>query len=220
MYYKGQSSARLQDSTQRGNGTELLVVEGESAARSVAAVRHAQLQGVLPLQGKPLNAWQATEARVLASQLYQQLADALGLPNAVQQGDAPRYEKLLLLLDPDADGIHIGALLLLYLWRWQPQLILQQRVWMVRAPMVSLEMLDADTGEISFHHAYTPAHARELQQHRESQGLALRMRHGYRGLGSLPSELLHDSCVHPDTRQASVVTPDEVQLVIEVFGGA
>ena len=80
MYYKGQSSARLQDSTQRGSGTELLIVEGESAARSVAAVRHVPTQGVLPLQGKPLNAWQASVARVRASPLYQQLADALGLP--------------------------------------------------------------------------------------------------------------------------------------------
>ena len=220
MYYKGQSSARLQDSTQRGSGTELLIVEGESAARSVAAVRHVPTQGVLPLQGKPLNAWQASEARVRASPLYQQLADALGLPDAVQQGDAVRYERLLLLLDPDADGIHIGALLLLYLWRWQPDLLTQGRLWMVRAPMASLEMLDADSGEISFHHAYTPAHARELQQHREQQGLVLRMRHGYRGLGSLPPELLHQSCVDPATRQASVVTQADLRQVIEVFGGS
>ena len=208
MYYKGQSSARLQDSTQRGSGTELLIVEGESAARSVAAVRHVPTQGVLPLQGKPLNAWQASEARVRASPLYQQL------------GEAARYERLLLLLDPDADGIHIGALLLLYLWRWQPDLLTRGRVWMVRAPMASLEMLDADSGEISFHHAYTPAHARELQQHREQQGLVLRMRHGYRGLGSLPPELLHQSCVDPATRQASVVTQADLRQVIEVFGGS
>ena len=114
-YYRGQASAMLLDSQQHGPEAELLLVEGESAAQSVAAVRQSLRQAVLPLQGKPLNAWKAGRDKVLASPLYRQLAAALGLPDAVSCSDADvgrlRYGRILLLFDPDADGIHIGATL-------------------------------------------------------------------------------------------------------------
>ena len=68
------------DSRRHGAGCELFLVEGESAAGAASAVRWAETQAVLPLQGKPLNAWRASPARVAAFPWYVQLADALGLP--------------------------------------------------------------------------------------------------------------------------------------------
>ncbi|MFD1710114.1 hypothetical protein FVQ98_02660 [Ottowia sp. GY511] len=216
----------LADSQRHGAGCELFLVEGESAAGAVAAVRSAATQAVLPLQGKPLNAWRASPARVAAFPWYAQLADALGLPSpTVGDALAPgalRFERLVLLFDPDADGIHIGALVLLYLQRFAPALMAQERVWMVRAPMAGLRVAARDTGETEDVWAYTPEQAHQLRQRAAAQTerWAVLRDWAFRGLASLPPDVLRTTCVEPATRHAAVVTPAQVQAVIDVFGGA
>lgn len=223
-YQRSQASAKLSDSQQHGAGCELFLVEGDSAAASVAAVRDARTQAVLACQGKPLNAWRAREDKVAAYALYPQLADALGWSSPVligiEQIAARRFERLCLLLDPDADGIHIGALLLLYLQRFAPALLAQGAVWMVRAPLAALRVADRDSGEVTEHLAYSPEQAQALRRHASARG-DLRMTDlVFRGLGSLPPALLRASCVDPATRRADAVTATQMQAVIEVFGGA
>ena len=224
--HRFQASAKLIDSQQHGAGCELFLVEGDSAAGAVAAVRDARTQAVLPLQGKPLNAWRASPARVAAYPLYPQLAGALGLPSptdsAAADGSALRFERLLLLLDPDADGVHIGALMLLYLKRFAPALLAQERVWMVRAPAAGLRVAARDSGETEDVWVDTPEQARALRERAAAQAehwLVLRD-WGFRGLASLPPEVLRATCVDPATRRADAVTPAQLQAVIDVFGGA
>ena len=221
-----QAAMSLTDSRQHGAGCELFLVEGESAAGAVAAVSDARTQAVLPCQGKPLNAWRASVARVNAYPLYPQLASALGLPSATDPAGAgaatPRFERLLLLLDPDADGIHIGALLLLYLKRFAPDWLAQGRVFMVRSPVAGLRVAARDTGETEDVWAYTPEQARALRERAAAEGerwMVLR-EWGFRGLASLPPEVLRTTCVDPATRRADGVTPAQMQAVIDVFGGA
>ena len=140
---RSQAGMTLIESQRHGAGCELFLVEGESAAGAVAAVRDARTQAVLACQGKPLNAWRATPARVAAYPLYPQLASALGWSSVVDSSAtaAPRFERVMLLFDPDADGIHIGALLLLYLQRFAPALLAQGHVFMVRAPLAGLRVV-------------------------------------------------------------------------------
>lgn len=107
-----------------GSGAELFVVEGESAALAVARVRDPRFQAVLPMQGKPLNAIKATPRRVAAQPLFAALATALGTRLGEPPGAAPpRFERLLILTDPDADGIHCGVLLLAFIHRFLPSLL-------------------------------------------------------------------------------------------------
>ena len=223
---RSQAGMTLIESQRHGAGCELFLVEGESAAGAVAAVRDARTQAVLPLQGKPLNAWRASPARVAGYPLYPQLAAALGLPSPTDTSSADwaalRFERLVLLLDPDADGVHIGALMLLYLQRFAPTLLAQQRVLMVRAPLAGLRVATRDTGETEDVWAYTPEQARALRERAAAQAerwLVLR-EWGFRGLASLPPEVLHGTCVDPATRRADAVTPPQMQAVIDVFGGA
>ena len=223
-YYRGQASAMLLDSQQHGPEAELLLVEGESAAQSVAAVRQSLRQAVLPLQGKPLNAWRASERKVAESPLFGQLAQALGLSGATAHagGDVLpdlRFARLVLLFDPDADGIHIGALVLLYLQRWLPQLLREERVWMVRPPLGAVRWTDGETGEILLQQAYTQPQLPLLrQQALESGGLDVQQ-FVYRGLGSLPQQVLFDTCVQAGGRHAHVVGEGGLRAVIEMFGG-
>lgn len=135
---------------------------------------------------------------------------------------ALRFERLVLLFDPDADGIHIGALVLLYLQRFAPALIAQARVFMVRAPMAGLRLAARDTGETEDGWAYTPEQARCLRERAAAQAerwLVLR-EWGFRGLASLPPDVLHSTCVDPAQRHAAAVSAAQMQQVIEVFGGA
>ena len=100
-----------------GCGSELFIVEGDSAAKSVRRLCNMQLQAVVPMQGKPLNAYKAKSQAVASNKLYQTLLQALGCESLA----APkllRYDRIIFLFDPDADGIHIGALMLLFFYRW------------------------------------------------------------------------------------------------------
>jgi DNA gyrase subunit B len=213
------ANAKLEDSKGHGPGTELLLVEGDSALASVVAVRNERTQAVLALQGKPLNAWVAAEARVAAHAQYRLLARALGLaaPTAVTESELAslRFERVMLLLDPDADGIHIGALLVLYVQRWLPALISHGKLWQLRAPM--FELVCAVTGDVQ--HANNPPHCQALAARMAAAaGGAPPRVQAHRGLGSIAPQVLRARCLDPATRQASVVTAADVQAVIGVFG--
>ncbi len=218
-----QHRAKLVDCENHGPGSnaELILVEGDSAASSVVAVRDPRRQAVLPLQGKPLNAWTASEAKVAQHVLFQQLAQALGLagPTAWMEGqpEALRFERVVLLFDPDADGIHIGALMVLYFQRWLPRLISRGQLWLARAPMFELQVV----GTSAFQYAYNPVHCRQLTEHMKAQsgGIEVRVR-AFRGLGGLAPELLRERCVDRQTRVAHALGAADVQGVAEVFGGA
>jgi DNA gyrase subunit B len=88
-----------------GSGAELFLVEGDSASKAVAKARSPVTQAVLPMQGKPLNAYKARKSVVARNELFMALVDAIG----TGWGDdvdlaAMRYDRVILLFDPDADG--------------------------------------------------------------------------------------------------------------------
>ena len=214
-----QSKAKLADSVRHGAGCELILVEGDSAARSVIAVRDERTQAVLPLQGKPLNAWRADEAKVRGNVLYRQLAEAMGLADATLQTatllPTPlRFERVVLLFDPDADGVHIEALMLLYFARWWPDFLACGKLWRVRAPMYTLT--HAGSGETA--QAYSPAHRDALLAQMRASAPGEVVQHRHVGLGNLPPNLLRRACVDPATRAARQVGQEDVEAVLAVFG--
>ncbi|QIL19634.1 toprim domain-containing protein [Thermomonas sp. HDW16] len=207
---------KLVDCREHGANAELFLVEGDSAARSVVALRNDREQAVLPLQGKPLNAWKARRAKVEASPLYRQLANALGLssPVACSEEDLRRlrYARVLLLFDPDADGIHIGALMLLYFKRWLPSLLATGRVEVVRAPMVAISHAGGPA------YAYSQPHADALIEQMRTAGAADVHAHVYRGLGSITPHVLGELCVDPRTRRSRVAGEEDIAAVMQAFG--
>ena len=216
------SRARFVDCQEHAAGTdaELLIVEGDSALPSVSAVRSARAQAVLALQGKPLNAWEASEPRVAAHAQYRLLAQALGLPSPTTldalQLQHLRFERVALLFDPDADGIHIGALMVMYVQRWLPALIESGRLLMLRAPM--FELVSATDGEVL--HADHPGECRVMAERlRESSGGRSPHVQAFRGLGGIAPGVLRERCVDPATRSQRVMGAADVQSVLAVFGG-
>lgn len=208
---------RLADCRLHGpeSGAELFVVEGDSAAASVLAVRDPQRQAVLPLQGKPLNGARASAARVAADPFLSALAAALGvawdMPGSLA---ALRYERVLLLHDPDADGIHIGALLLMHVERRLPGLLDAGRLERVHAPIGEVRGTPHEPPALAF----GDAHFRVLcERARALHGDACVARR-YRGLGGIGPAALRASCVDPATRLTTVLGTDDALRAAEVFG--
>ena len=151
---KNNRPVKLQDCRQHGANAELFLVEGDSASQAVASLRQAQFQAVLPMQGKPLNSMKATPLKVAENALFNALIDAIGAGSGEHFDITKcRYGKIVLLMDPDADGIHSGALMLMYFYRSMRPLLESGMVELVRPPVG--ELLDTNTGELQY--AYTEA---------------------------------------------------------------
>ena len=114
---------------------ELFLVEGESAGQAIAAIRDPRHQAVMALQGKPLNALKANPRRLSHSPAFAALTSVLGEApgTALPLGDL-RYRRLMLLMDPDADGIHCSALLQIFFHHCMRPLLESGHIEIVHAP--------------------------------------------------------------------------------------
>lgn len=211
-------NSKLEDCRRHGphSGTELFLVEGDSAANSVTAARDKLFQAVLPMQGKPLNVGKASSKRLAENIWLQTLFKSLGCGVGRDfNAKALRYERVMLLFDPDADGIHCGALMMICFECLMPELLDTGRVHMIRAPLlrVTSPSLSAPV------YAHAPTQHQEILRALQERGINDYHLLRYRGLGSLERELLTEQCLLPETRRAKVVTRDEAQMAMTMFGG-
>jgi len=203
----------LADCQFHGAGAELFVVEGESAAAAVCGGRDPARQAVLPMQGKPLNALKATEKKVAANPLFAALAAALGSGwGEALDLQKLRYSKVLLLMDPDADGIHCGLLLLGFFHRWMRPLLDGGHLWLIRPPWGEVVM----PGEPP----RWPISEREFQLAAVANGQRPAQIRRFRGLAGIDADVLKATCLEPATRRAEPVTTPEVAGMIELFGAS
>jgi len=203
------SPAKLVDSSGHGPGSDLILVEGDSAAAAVSRVRDPRRQAVLPMQGKPLNAIRASRIRVIEHPFFGPLATALGLGlEAECDPRRARYGRVLVLTDPDADGIHCGFLVLLYFHRFMRPLLDSGRVEIVRPPWGEV----VAAGELLL--AFSEPELQALADRSRGRGDVSVRR--YRGLAALDADLLRETCVDPATRRTSPVSSADVMAMVDV----
>ena len=205
---------KLADSQRHGAGTELFIVEGDSAARSVTALRDASFQAVLPMQGKPLNAIKASQKKIDAYPLFQAIESSLGAGSGDTLDIARcRFERIVLLFDPDADGIHCGALMLMYFHRRLRPLLDTGAVHMIYAPWLQFAV-DAEP-ELRF--AYSEPQGRDMADSLRRQGVGFQSLRP-RGLAGIDSATLQRTCIAPETRKTRAMSASDAETAMAVFG--
>ena len=186
---------KLTDCTLSGAvGTELFLVEGDSAGGSAKQARNRKNQAILPLRGKILNVASASADKLRGNQELADLVQALGPGTGSQYDDSKlRYERVIIMTDADVDGAHIASLLMTFFFREMPELIENGHLYLAMPPLYRL----SQGGETAY--AKDEAHRDELvKNHFTGRGKIDTSR--FKGLGEMPPRQLKETTMDPATR--------------------
>jgi topoisomerase-4 subunit B len=131
---------KLSDCTNTAaEGSELFIVEGDSAGGTAKQARNRETQAILPLRGKILNVASATKDKVMANVQLADLVQAIGCGTGIhyRQEDL-RYARIIVMTDADVDGAHIASLLITFFYRQMPRLIDEGHLYLAVPPLYRL----------------------------------------------------------------------------------
>jgi topoisomerase-4 subunit B len=192
------------------DGTELFLVEGDSAGGSAKQARLRETQAILPLRGKILNVASASSDKLHANQELKDLVEALGCgTRGTYSEDTLRYEKVIIMTDADVDGAHIASLLMTFFFLEMPQLIENGHLFLAMPPLYRLSQ-GAKT-VYAMDDAHREALTKSLFDNRGKVEVSR-----FKGLGEMPPSQLKETAMDPATRTLLRVTVPRGQSTDEI----
>lgn len=203
-------SNKLRDAKKLGEDSILLCVEGLSAGGSMSIGRskaeNGDKIGILMLRGKCINALSNSIEEVLQNEEVKLLLQALGLTYGKKYNSSKlRYGKIAISSDSDSDGSHIGLLVMAILQKLAPEIIQENRLYWLRAPIYKVE----NGKKTSFYYS-----EEEFKHHEKGNIIK------YKGLGQMNEKDLRDSLFSTEWQHLEQITTSEAGILtlLELMG--
>jgi topoisomerase-4 subunit B len=175
-------------------GTELFIVEGDSAGGSAKQARERMTQAILPIRGKILNVASANAAKIIANSEVADLIQALGCGTRDRYDpQALRYERIVIMTDADVDGAHIATLLMTFFFREMPGLVRDGHLYLALPPLFRL----AAGGMVAY--ARDDTHREELMRTVFAGRTKIEVSR-FKGLGEMAPSQLKETTMDPAKR--------------------
>jgi topoisomerase-4 subunit B len=190
------------------DGTELFIVEGDSAGGSAKQARNRKTQAILPLRGKILNVASSSGGKAADNQELSNLMLALGVQGGTRfREDDLRYERIVIMTDADVDGAHIASLLITFFYRTMPDLIRNGRLFLALPPLYRIG------------HGATVAYARDDAHRDELLATTFKGKKPeigrFKGLGEMMPAQLKETTMDPSKRTLARVTLPRAEESVE-----
>ena len=205
---------KLSDCRRKGkHGTELYLVEGDSAWGTAKQGRDSEFQAILPLRGKVMNTEQAHIQKILANKEVKSLLTAIGcgMRDSFDEENL-RYERIIIMTDADVDGAHIKTLLLTFFFRYMRPLVEHGHLFIACPPIYKIAQGKKE--QYFYPPIENPDEALAVWWFDTSKPYEVQR---YKGLGEMNAEQLRETTMDPARRKMFQITVDEAEEADRLF---